>query len=27
VQFAGTPEQMIKKSKTHTAKFLAIEMQ
>jgi hypothetical protein len=23
----GTPEQMIKKSKTHTAKFLAIEMQ
>jgi excinuclease ABC subunit A len=27
VQFVGTPEQMIKKSKTHTAKFLAIEMQ
>jgi excinuclease ABC subunit A len=27
VQFVGTPEQMIKKSTTHTAKFLAIEMQ
>jgi len=27
VQFVGTPEQMIKKSKTHTAKFLASEMQ
>jgi excinuclease ABC subunit A len=27
VQFVGTPEQMIKNSKTHTAKFLAIEMQ
>jgi excinuclease ABC subunit A len=27
VQFVGAPEQMIKKSKTHTAKFLAIEMQ
>ncbi|MGI9139150.1 MAG: excinuclease ABC subunit UvrA [Sediminibacterium sp.] len=27
IQFAGTPENMIKKSKTHTAKFLALEMQ
>jgi excinuclease ABC subunit A len=27
VQFVGTPEQMVKKSTTHTAKFLAIEMQ
>ncbi|MEY4050153.1 MAG: excinuclease subunit UvrA [Bacteroidota bacterium] len=27
IQFTGTPEEMIKKSKTHTAKFLAIEMQ
>jgi excinuclease ABC subunit A len=27
VQFVGTPEQMIKKSTTHTAKFLALEMQ
>jgi excinuclease ABC subunit A len=27
VQFVGTPEEMIEKSKTHTAKFLAIEMQ
>jgi excinuclease ABC subunit A len=26
VQFIGTPEEMIKKSKTHTAKFLEIEM-
>lgn len=26
VQFIGTPEQMIKKSKTHTAQFLEIEM-
>jgi excinuclease ABC subunit A len=26
VQFIGTPEEMIKKSKTHTAQFLAIEM-
>jgi excinuclease ABC subunit A len=27
IQFEGTPEEMIKKSKTHTAKYLAIEMQ
>ena len=27
IQFTGTPEEMIKKSKTHTAKFLALEMQ
>jgi len=26
IQFTGTPEEMIKKSKTHTAKFLALEM-
>ena len=26
IQFAGTPEEMIKKSKTHTAKYLALEM-
>ncbi len=26
IQFEGTPEEMIKKSKTHTAKFLALEM-
>ena len=26
IQFEGTPEEMIKKSKTHTAQFLAIEM-
>ncbi len=26
IQFTGTPEDMIKKSKTHTAKFLALEM-
>ena len=26
IQFVGTPEEMIKKSKTHTAKFLALEM-
>ena len=26
IQFEGTPEEMIKKSKTHTAKYLAIEM-
>jgi len=26
IQFTGTPEQMIKSSKTHTAKFLALEM-
>jgi len=26
IQFTGTPEEMIKKSKTHTAKYLAIEM-
>ena len=26
IQFTGTPEGMIKKSKTHTAKFLALEM-
>ena len=27
IQFTGTPEEMIKKSKTHTAQFLALEMQ
>jgi excinuclease ABC subunit A len=27
IQFTGTPEEMIKKSKTHTAKYLALEMQ
>jgi excinuclease ABC subunit A len=27
IQFTGTPEEMIKKSKSHTAKYLAIEMQ
>jgi excinuclease ABC subunit A len=27
IQFTGTPEEMIKKSNTHTAKFLALEMQ
>ena len=27
IQFTGTPEDMIKKSKSHTAKYLAIEMQ
>ena len=27
IQFEGTPEEMIKKSKTHTAKFLSLEMQ
>ena len=26
IQFAGTPEEMIKKSKTHTAKYLTLEM-
>ncbi len=26
IQFEGTPEEMIKKSSTHTAKFLALEM-
>jgi len=26
IQFEGTPEEMIKQSKTHTAKFLALEM-
>ena len=26
IQFTGTPEEMIKKSNTHTAKFLALEM-
>jgi len=26
IQFEGTPEEMIKKSKTHTAQFLALEM-
>ena len=26
IQFEGTPEEMIKKSTTHTAKFLALEM-
>ena len=26
IQFTGTPEEMIKRSKTHTAKFLALEM-
>jgi excinuclease ABC subunit A len=26
IQFTGTPEEMIKKSKTHTAKYLALEM-
>jgi excinuclease ABC subunit A len=26
IQFTGTPEEMIKKSKSHTAKYLAIEM-
>ena len=26
IQFAGTPEEMIKKSTTHTAKYLALEM-
>lgn len=27
IQFVGTPEEMIKKSKSHTAKYLEIEMQ
>jgi len=27
IQFTGTPEEMIKKSKSHTAKYLEIEMQ
>lgn len=27
IQFEGTPEEMIQQSKSHTAKFLAIEMQ
>ena len=27
IQFMGTPEEMIKKSKTHTAKYLKIEME
>ena len=27
IQFEGTPEQMIKKSTTHTAKFLSLEME
>jgi excinuclease ABC subunit A len=27
IQFTGTPEEMIKQSKSHTAKYLAIEMQ
>ena len=26
IQFTGTPEEMIKKSKSHTAKYLALEM-
>jgi excinuclease ABC subunit A len=26
IQFAGTPEEMIKKSKSHTAKYLTLEM-
>jgi len=26
IQFTGTPEEMIKKSKSHTAQYLAIEM-
>ncbi|MFM2440245.1 MAG: excinuclease subunit UvrA, partial [Bacteroidota bacterium] len=26
IQFTGTPEEMVKKSKSHTAKYLAIEM-
>jgi excinuclease ABC subunit A len=26
IQFTGTPEEMIKKSTSHTAKYLAIEM-
>jgi excinuclease ABC subunit A len=26
IQFAGSPEEMIKKSKTHTAKYLTLEM-
>ena len=26
IQFVGSPEEMIKKSKTHTAKYLALEM-
>ena len=26
IQFTGTPEEMIKKSKSHTAKYLEIEM-
>jgi excinuclease ABC subunit A len=27
IQFTGTPEEMIKKSTTHTAKYLKIEME